>query len=729
MEDKYAILKKLAHQKAKDEVGQLFNQDPASVEGKLVELKLKNFEQEIFIEELKHDKSKVEKLSAKYSDILKKLSTGYIICDQHGSIEDMNTKAASILSIPPLEKSYGRPLSLSICFDYRTKFLQWLSAVTVNGSDDALILKGMNENILSFNASKLNDTEIILTIEDISKAQKELEMLHLIKKAFDETRESIIITDENVKIIYANRAFSDTTGYQKHEVVGRNPSMLKSGIYGSDFYEKMWSSINSNGFWRGEIADKKKDGSLSIHRSDITAIKQGGKVINYIAIFSDITKEHTMNERILELSVYDALTRLPNRNMFINKIEEMCASRFTGEEGFSLMFVDLDNFKFVNDTFGHSFGDELLIEVSRRLKNMLRKSDLVARLGGDEFVIILEGTTATTTLQIVADNIVKTVSSDIKLSIGESVNVGCSIGISVYPLDARNYEDLIKYADMAMYKAKEGGKNQYCFYNEKMSEQSVRLSKIKTVLKNAEKYGEVYLKYQLQYCAKTLKPYGVEALARWNNVQYGEVSPLEFITIAEQNGYIKELGSWIYSEALREMANSDFFRKNLKEIAINISGSQIKEKNFVNDIITMTKNSGLDTKNIVLEVTETMLVENLSLAGDKLETLRGEGFKVALDDFGTGFSSLSYLQKLPIDIVKIDKSFVDNIVADKKSRDIVGAVIELAHCLDKSTVAEGVESKEQAELLAEAGCDLLQGYYFSKPIKPRYFEHLQKEDI
>ncbi len=723
MEDKYAILKKLAHQKAKDEVGNLFNSNLSDVEKNIIELKLKLFEQEIIIEELRHDKSKAEKLSKKYNEILKNISVGYLFCDHNGTINDANTYAKKVLSLPSLEKCFGRPISLSIAFEYRSKFLNWLAQSIPNNAESQITIVAMNGNTLRLYGFKSGEDDFFITIEDISEIKKEISALSLIKKAFDTANDAIIITDGDIKIIYSNQAFSAITGYTKHEIIGQNPSILQSGIYSKDFYEKFWNDLKNYGAWRGELADKKKDGSLSIHRTNITAIKKGEIVTNYIAIFSDVTKEHSANEKILELSIYDALTRLPNRHMFINRVEEMTTSKFSKESGFTLLFMDLDNFKTINDTFGHSFGDELLIEIARRLKNIVRKSDLIARLGGDEFVVLLSELIEPTAIQMIADEIVNSISSDIKLSIGQSVNVSCSIGISVFPIDARNHEDLLKFADMAMYRAKEEGKNRYFFYNTDMSKKSQRISKLKSVLKDAHKHDEIYLMYQPQFSTKEKKIVAIEALARWHNIQYGDVTPIEFITIAEQNNTILELGRYIFDRACEDISQCDFFAKNINELAINISSMQIKGNNFVEETKEMTKRYGLKPQNIVLEVTESVLMQDLYTTGNKLQTLRDEGFKVALDDFGTGYSSLSYLQKLPIDIVKIDKSFVDNIALDSKSKNIIKTIIDLSHSLDKVVIAEGVENSLQAEILISIGCDMLQGFYFSKPIKLKYISH------
>ncbi len=358
--------------------------------------------------------------------------------------------------------------------------------------------------------------------------------------------------------------------------------------------------------------------------------------------------------------------------------------------------------------------------MAKRLKRVTRKSDFVARLGGDEFVVILDDTVDAVGIQYVAENIIKALSEDVRLSIGQNVTIGSSIGIAVYPNDSRNYEDLVKYADIAMYNAKENGRNRYFFYNEQMSIQSVRISKLKNILPKAELCGEMYMKYQPLFCAKTMRAIGVEALARWYNVQYGEISPMEFITLAEKTGHIRTLGPWLYKRACEEMKSCGLYDGTFNELAINISGAWLKDPNFVDDIIASTYTSGLDASSIALEVTETLLIENLSIAKNKLEALRERGFKVSLDDFGTGYSSLSYLQKLPIDIVKIDKSFIDNIHKEKKSMDIVETIIDLSHDLGKLVVAEGIEERVQADLLIASGCDILQGYLFSKPVKAKY---------
>ncbi len=723
MEDKYAILKKLAQQKAKDEIRNIAMGSLPEIEKSYIDLKLRVFEQEIVIEELKHDKVKVESLVSKYSGILNAISIGYIVCDINGTIIETNISAQKMFSLPPLDKAFGRPLSLSIAFEDRGRFLEWLLAFKMQEGMSQCQITSMSERILNIEGSRISRDEVLLSIIDISKNHKETLFLRLIKEAFDKANDAIIITDGDIKVIYANNAFSAITGYEKHEIIGHNPSILKSGIYGKEFYEKFWNDLLKQGSWSGQIADKTKSGKLSVHQTTITAIKNKGEITHYIAIFSDVTKHKEMSEKILEISIYDSLTRLPNRQMLMHKIEELCVAKHTDTSGFAVLFVDLDNFKYINDTFGHSSGDELLIEVAKRLKGCTRKTDTVARFGGDEFIIILEELKETLKIQVVADAIVSALQKDVRLNVGHVVNVSCSVGISVYPLDTRNHEELIKYADIAMYKAKDEGKNRYRFYNNEMSSQSLRISKLKNILKDAEKCGEIYLKYQPIVCAQTLQVKGLETLARWNNVHFGEIPPIEFIALAEQNGHIKNLGRWIIERSCEQIGKGYFKEYGLDELAINISGLQIKESDFITYVANAVKNGGLEPRNLLLEVTETMLIENLSLASRTLGALREMGFRIALDDFGTGFSSLSYLQKLPIDIVKIDKSFIDLILDDKKSMDIVRTIIDLSHCLGKEVIAEGIEHQEQCELLKEAGCDRLQGYLFSKPISPKYFVH------
>jgi len=728
--DKYAILKKLAHQRAKDEVDRLSEMGGRDLQSAFVALKIKTFEQEILLEELRLDKKKVEDVAFKYADILSKFPIGYAVCDSNAIVINANEQGLKNFCISSMDKSVGRPVALSISFEDRSRFLTWFSKVNGGMAQNESAFTTINDSLISLNASVLPGGEIIIISNDISKTQANLKLLHLIKNAVDNSNDSVLITDADSKIIYANSSLARVTGYTRQEVIGKNPSILRSGIYGAEFYENMWKEITENGFWRGQIADRNKDGKLSIHQTNISAVKDGNKIVNFIAIFSDVTEQNEMNEKILELSIYDTLTRLPNRLMFKNHVEDICKSKFSSTDGFSLLFIDLDNFKYVNDTYGHSFGDELLVEVAKRLKRVMRKSDFVARFGGDEFIVVLDEIVETVSIQSVADNIIEALSEDVKLSIGQKVTIGSSIGISLYPNDARNYEELVKFADIAMYKAKEDGKNRYFFYNEQMSTQSIRISKLKNILPKAETCGEMYMKYQPLFCTKTLKAIGVEALTRWHNIQYGEISPMEFITLSEKTGHIRTLAPWIYKTACDEMKKSGLYDGVFSELALNISGVQLKEQNFVDSIVSLTYASGLEASNIVLEVTETLLIENLSLARSRLESLRERGFRVALDDFGTGYSSLSYLQKLPIDIIKIDKSFIDNIHKDKKSMDIVETIIDLSHDLGKHVVAEGIEERLQAELLIESGCDILQGYLFSQPVKAKYLErHIDASDI
>jgi diguanylate cyclase (GGDEF)-like protein/PAS domain S-box-containing protein len=542
------------------------------------------------------------------------------------------------------------------------------------------------------------------------------EKLSLMSLVFKNSKEGIIITDEKSNILEINNSFIYATGYTQDEIVGKNPSVLQSGWHDEEFYRNMWDKIEKYGFFEGEVTNRRKNGESYLEWLRIYRIKNNsGNVTNYIGIFSDITKQKETENEIYRLAHYDTLTRLPNRHLFNQNLAEIIDEANQNHTKVALLFIDLDNFKYINDAFGHYIGDKFLQKVAKRIENIINKKDMTARLGGDEFVVIVNNYESDQYIKNITKNIISSLTKPFSIS-NEDIFTSASIGISVFPQDAQNKDELIKHADMAMYIAKRNGKNNYQIFDKNSDENTHERFSIETMLHTALDNNEFVLFFQPQVDIINNKVVAFEALIRWNTPNKGIISPDKFIPIAEETGLIHSIGEWILEESFI-MLKSLHVRGNQVNGSINLSIIQLKNTNIVNKIINLIEKHSIRPENIKLEITESVLMEDIDEFILILNKLSDLGFKISIDDFGTGYSSLNYLKRLPIDELKIDKSFIQDILIDKNDTQIVSAIISIAKALELKIVAEGVEHKEEVELLRELGCDKIQGYYFSKPLK------------
>ncbi|MBI4983785.1 MAG: EAL domain-containing protein [Rhodocyclales bacterium] len=549
-------------------------------------------------------------------------------------------------------------------------------------------------------------------VKDRQQAEQDL---RIAATAF-EAQEAIVITDVESRIVRVNKAFTHITGYAAADVVGQRPSLFKSGRHDAEFYRRMWATLLSEGSWSGEIWDRRRSGESYPKWLTITAVKSAdGKTTHYVGSFIDITAQKTAEEHILRLAYHDALTNLPNRISLHERMQQVIALARRDRTRFALLLIDLDRFKQINDTLGHHVGDELLIEVGRRLTESVRDSDIVARLGGDEFVVVLNAQESQDSATRAAETIVAVLSTPFAIAKHE-LRTSPSIGICLFPDDADELDELIKHADVAMYQAKAQGRGRYCFFTPQMQVAVSSRMVIEQELRVALAEGQFELHYQPQLDLRTGRIFGVEALVRWRHPQRGLVSPADFIPIAEEIGIIDGIGDWVIDEACRQM--QAWRQRGLGELSlsINLSAGQFLDKHLPERIRNTARAAGIPTASIDLEVTETMAMASPNETIAVLHGLRREGISLSIDDFGTGYSSLAYLKLLPFNTLKIDRAFVKDIETDPDDAGICDVTVLLAHKLGRETIAEGVETEGQLKFLLSIGCEKIQGYLISKPL-------------
>lgn len=552
-------------------------------------------------------------------------------------------------------------------------------------------------------------------LEDVTEQRQAQETLRLAAKVFETTTEAILVTNANNDIIMVNPAFTAITGYHAHEVIGKKPHILKSGHHDEEFYKSLWKGLSETGQWQGEIWNRRKNGDIYVEWVSITAIRTDHKTVQYVAVFSDITKRKQTEELIWRQAHYDALTGLPNRTLFADRLAQAIRLSTREQEHLALMFIDLDRFKWVNDTLGHNAGDQLLQETAQRLRNCIRGSDTVARLGGDEFTVILPKIEGSWNAKLIAQRILQSLSKPFKLGSYE-VSIAGSIGVTFFPEDGQDVQTLLKNADMAMYQAKESGKNTFRFFTAAMNAQLSEQLRLETSLRHAIERNEFLFHYQPIIDIATQRVVGAEALLRWQPTQGEIVYPKQFLSLVEDTGLIIPMGEWSLKTAVQQIKAWRDQGWSPLQMAVNISVRQLKSLSFLEFIHELLNTLNLPPEALILETNESVLIENVPEMVNMLKKIGDLGVQIAIDDFGTGCASLNYLKKFPIHIVKIDKSFVYDVTTNTYNAILTDAIISLAHKLHLKVVGEGVENQGQLEFLRAHGCDWVQGYYFSKPI-------------
>ena len=566
----------------------------------------------------------------------------------------------------------------------------------------------------------------------IEAQQRNVEQLRIAATAF-ESQDCMLITDANNVIQQVNRAFTQITGYTAEEVVGQPPHLLRSDRHGPDFYTEMWATIKRTGGWQGEIWGRRKDGEIYPKWLTITAVKSdAGVVTHYVDTETDITARKVAQEEIMRLAFFDPLTRLPNRRLLLDRLQQALTASVRSGHRAAVLLIDLDNFKTLNDTLGHDKGDLLLQQVAQRLLSCVREGDTVARLGGDEFVVLLEGLSenpedAAMQAEALGEKIMATLNQPYLLA-GHENRSTPSIGVTLFGGHQTAIEELLKQADLAMYQSKTAGRNTLRFFDPEMQATVTDRAALEGELREAIRQQQFTLYYQPQVVGHG-RVTGAEALVRWQHPQRGLVSPAEFIPLAEDTGLILPLGQWVLETACAQLANwatqpstAHLF------LAVNVSAKQLHQADFVDQVLAVLDRTGANPKMLKLELTESLLVSDVEKTIAKMSALKAHGVGFSLDDFGTGYSSLSYLKRLPLDQLKIDQSFVRDILIDPNDAAIAKMVVALADSSGLAVIAEGVEMGAQRDFLARLGCHAYQGYLFSRPLPSDEFDAFVRRD-
>jgi diguanylate cyclase (GGDEF)-like protein/PAS domain S-box-containing protein len=576
---------------------------------------------------------------------------------------------------------------------------------------------------LEFNSNG-SPVKMVGTVQDITEQKRASDSLLKLSLAVEQSPNSIVITDLDGKIEYVNNMFIKVTGYSRDEVLGQNARILKSGKTPQTTFEEMWANLTRGDIWHGEIINRRKDNSIYIESATITPVKQAdGTITNYVAIKEDITEKKKAEAYTENLAYFDQLTGLPNRHMLNEQVKYLLNMAQRNNEPLTVMFLDLDNFKNINDSLGHTIGDQVLIKMAKRIKKTIREVDTVSRLGGDEFIMLFPNIDSNAAIHI-ATTLIQEISKAFIVEHNE-LTITPSIGIALYPNDGNDFKTLLKNAETAMYRVKNDSRNDFHFVTQEMQLSSSRNLQLENALRHALKRNELQLYYQPQISISDGKIIGAEALLRWHHPELGTISPAEFIPIAESSGQIIEIGEWVLRTAIRQTKDwmDDGFTPLI--IAVNLSAMQFRQKSLLTLVTDILAEVQLPHEYLELELTEAVTMHDPESVINVMNAFHEQGIRMSIDDFGTGYSSLSYLKKFKVYKLKIDQSFIRDISGDPDDRAIVSAIIDMASNLGLQTIAEGVETAEQLSFLRLHGCHEVQGYYFSKPLPSVAFEQFR----
>jgi diguanylate cyclase (GGDEF)-like protein/PAS domain S-box-containing protein len=568
-------------------------------------------------------------------------------------------------------------------------------------------------------------SHIMAMIEDITGRKQSEAALRQAATVFESSHDGAIVTDIKGNILVANRAYLKMTGYSETELLGLNPRLLHSGRHNRDFYLQMWASILEAGYWQGEIWNRRKNGELYPQQLTISAVKDAQEqTTNYVGICSDHSQLKLSESRLEHLAHYDPLTDLPNRLLLQSHLTHALMQAQRHQRQLGVLYIDLDRFKNINDSLGYPVGDELLITLSRRLTQRLRSENMLGRLSGDEFLLIIDHMDSAEEAVSVARTLLELLSQPFILSEGPEVFIGASIGISIFPNDGDSAAQLIQHADAAMHHAKEQGRSTYRFYIDSLTREASDHLELETRLRHAIAAGQLRVYYQPQVDIKTSRIIGAEALVRWQDPERGLIPPAQFIPLAEETGLIGAIGEYVLRETCLQGAKWIAAGLPFLTLAVNLSPHQFLRSNIAELVSRVLAETGFPANHLELELTESALMQQEESAVKMLHLLRAQNIRLAIDDFGTGYSSLSYLKRFPLDILKIDKSFVDDIPFHQDDMEIAATIIAMGHTLGFKVLAEGVETAEQLAFLEAKGCDMYQGYLTSPPVPAEEFAAL-----
>ncbi len=596
---------------------------------------------------------------------------------------------------------------LNSFFDSSNELLRWQ---LINGYAWVLLSTGL---IFIARARLLRCLGFGATLRE---RHEDRERLRQAAAVFDCTREGVLVTNSKGVIVHVNRAFMEITGYSDEEVLGHQPSLFKSGRHPAAFYQAMFATLNGCGEWSGEIWNRRKSGEIYPQWQTIRLIHDDqGQLSHYVAVFSDISAIKNSEHELKHLAHHDPLTDLPNRMLFTDRTEQALTSAQLHKRGCALLMIDLDHFKMINDSLGHTVGDQLLKAVAERLQALLGPEITLARLGGDEFAVLAESCPQLMQAAALAQRIIDGLKEP--FLIGEhQLFINTSIGISLFPGDALSAEQLLRNADSALFKAKSAGRDGYALYTEELTAHAQNRVETAVELRQALERQELRVYYQPVHDFRTRRLVGVEALVRWEHPKRGLVSPAEFIPIAERTGLIAEIDTWVMRQACQQMCLWQQAGVALSFVAVNVSSRLFARRELFQQVAKVLHETGLDPAYLELEVTESAVMEDPEVALEQMHRLRELGVRLAIDDFGTGYSSLLRLKRLPVQKLKIDQGFVAGLPWDEDDVAIVRVIIALAQSMGMQVHAEGIEQVEQASFLLEQSCDLGQGYWFGRPV-------------
>ena len=705
----------------------------------LHELQVHQIELEMQNEHLQQAQNAVAQSRDRYIDLYEFSPIGYFTLTGDGLMCEVNLKACAMLGVERkniMQRRFAQFIAEADKDRWYQQFLRLKQEVSGNEQDIELILirKDGSTFHAHINCLRLDDSDtpqmLRLAISDISKLKRADEELRIAAIAFD-AQEGIFITDAHSVIMRVNDAFTRITGYTEKEAVGQTPRLLNSGKQDQAFYAEMWNTINLTGTWEGELWNRRKSGEVFPEHVTITAVKDAsGNVSNYVATLNDITESKASIDTIQHMALYDPLTNLPHRRLLIDRLKHTLTLSSRLNWYGALLFLDIDYFKTINDTLGHEVGDFLLQQVAERLTANVREGDTVSRLGGDEFVVLLDKLSdqaidAATLAETIAHKILLALSKPYLLA-NNPYKITVSIGIALFKDHEQSQEVLLKNADIAMYQAKKNGRNNVCFFDPQMQITINKRATLERNLHQAIEKHQFQLHYQIQVNSAG-KAIGAEALIRWLH-HHELVYPFEFIPLAEETGLILPIGLWVLESACAQLKawEENSLTRQLT-LSINVSAKQFHQVHFVEQVITVVKKYGINPKLLKLELTESMLLDNIDTMILTMHSLKKTGIQFELDDFGTGYSSLQYLKKLPLHQLKIDQSFVRDITSDSNDQAIVSTIIAMSNSLDLKVIAEGVETEGQRQQLENKGCKHYQGYLFGKPMPIDQFEALLRK--
>jgi diguanylate cyclase (GGDEF)-like protein/PAS domain S-box-containing protein len=695
--------------------------------------------------------AQLEKSEAFKHAILNSVATEIVVLDNEGVIQAVNESWRKFSIDNGIKRGKCAPKT-GIGADYLTV----CQTSADSGSDDALkVIKGIRSvldgTLPLFNMEYSGDSPIekrwfsmtvlplgkhakggvVITHNDISPLKQAETNLRIAATAF-ESQVGVIVTDPAEVILRVNKAFTEITGYGSEEIIGQTPRLFKSGRHSAVFYRAMWDTIEAAGSWQGELWGRRKNGDIYPVWLTVTVVKDAsGEVSHYVGTQFDISERKKAEEKITELAFFDQLTGLPNRTLLIDRLKQAITASSRSERNCALLFIDLDHFKTLNDTLGHDMGDELLKQVADRLRMCVRAGDTVSRLGGDEFLMVLDGLskddfTAAAQVERVGEKIVTSLNHNFILG-NTPYLCTASIGVTLFVGKSLTFDDLLKQADLAMYKSKEAGRNCVRFFDSGMETTVLERAVLVADLLKAIHDKQFVLHFQSQVLDGG-RLAGAEVLARWQHPVHGLLYPDKFIALAEETGLILPLGLWVLEAACTQLAQwADQKEMSGLTLAVNVSAHQFRQPDFVDQVLSVLNKTGADPQRLKIELTESLLVENVEDIILKMSALRENSVSFSLDDFGTGYSSLSYLKRLPLEQLKIDKTFVRDVLTDPNDAAIVRTIVALAHTLGLDVIAEGVETDAQQKFLTDNGCLTYQGYLFCRPLKLADFEKYVKD--